>query len=71
MSNVEKLPTAASSYYTLHKAGKAWDVVLVTPCGTRPLKTRLYRFPTREAAEAHGQAVAAKMLRPFKGRAAS
>lgn len=68
MSNVTKLPTAATSYYTVHKAGKGWNVVLVTPSTARPIKTALYRFTTKDAAEDHGRAVAAKMLRPFKGR---
>ena len=68
MNNVTKLPTAATSYYTVHKAGKAWDVVLVTPCAGRSIKTALYRFSTLEAAEDHGREIAAKMLRPFKAR---
>lgn len=71
MSNVSRLPTAAVSYYTIHKRGKGWAVVLVTPIeGMRPLKTALYSSPDRVAAIAYGREVAARMLRPFReGRA--
>ncbi|MFG6589983.1 hypothetical protein [Sulfitobacter sp. 1A12157] len=69
MSNVSKLPTAATSYYTVSKSGRYSDVVLVTPSdGMKPIKTRLYRFTDRDAAIRHGKDTAAKVHRPFKLR---
>jgi hypothetical protein len=65
MSIVTKLPTAATSYYTVNKAGRYFDVVLVTPCPIKNLKTRLYRFTDMNAAIQHGQDTAAQMRRPF------
>lgn len=65
--NVTKLPTAATSYYTVAKRGKAWAVYLVTPVeGMKPLKTALYASHDREAIVAKGREVAAQMQRPFK-----
>lgn len=66
MSKVTKLPTAATSYYTVNKAGRYFDVVLVTPCTGKSLKTRLYRLTDRDAAIQHGKVIAAQMRRPFK-----
>lgn len=71
MNAVIKLPTAATSYYTVRKAGKRWDAVLVTPSFPRAITTALYRHGDRESAVAHGQVVAEKMQRPFKARTAS
>ena len=68
--NIAKLPTAAKSYYTVTKQGRAFVVSLVTPCPGRALKTHLYSFSDRGAAIQHGKATAAKMLRPFKMRGA-
>ncbi len=69
MSNVSKLPTAATSYYTVHKSGRFYDLVAVTPIdGMKPLKTRLSRFTDRDAAMQHGKEAAAKVHRPFKLR---
>lgn len=63
---VHKLPTAATSFYTVRKAGRFWDVVLVTPSEPRPIKTALYRLADRESAIAHAKVVAERTLRPFK-----
>lgn len=71
MSAVAKLPTAATSYYTVHKAGKRWAVVLVTPCPGRALKTKLYSHERREDACEHGRQIAERTHRPFKARAAA
>ena len=68
MSNVTKIPSAATSYYTVQKAGRYFDVVLVTPCPGKAIKTRLYRHPDRASALAHGQEVAGQMQRPFKAK---
>lgn len=65
---VTKIPTAATSYYTVLKAGRVFMVSLVTPCLNRNLKTHLYRFTDRAAAIQHGRATAARMQRPFKMR---
>jgi hypothetical protein len=65
--NITKLPSAAVSYYTVTKRGKGWSVVLVTPIeGMKPIKTALYACANRDAAIAHGNQVAARMMRPFK-----
>ncbi len=71
MTTITKLPTAAVSYYTVAKRGKAWAVYLVTPVeGMKALKTTLYASGDRTTAVDHGKQVAAQMLRPFKeGRA--
>lgn len=71
MSAVAKLPTAATSFYTVHKAGKRWVVVLVTPNGRNPIKTKLYSHERREDACEHGRQIAARTHRPFKARAAA
>ena len=71
MSNVQKLPSAATSYYTVNKEGRYFVVSLVTPCPGKNLKTRLYRFTDRGAAIQHGKDTAAKMQRPFKMRGAA
>lgn len=69
--NIAKLPSAATSYYTVTKQGRAFVVSLVTPCPGKALKTKLYSFSDREAAIEHGKAKAAQMLRPFKMRGAA
>ena len=68
--NVTRLPTAPTSYITIRKARRGWDVVLATPMPGRPLRTPLYGCDTREGAIAKGEEVAARMQRPFKARAA-
>ncbi|MCK0151081.1 hypothetical protein MWU54_13655 [Marivita sp. S6314] len=66
MNEVVKLPTAATSYYTVIKAGRHFDVVLVTPCPGKDLRTRLYRVPERQCAHDIARNLAADMKRPFK-----
>ncbi len=66
MSNVTQLPTAATSYYTVNKCGARWDVVLVTPCPGRAIKTRLASSPDKATALELGRETAARMQRPFK-----
>lgn len=67
MSNVTKLPTAATSYYTVNKRGAWFNVVLVTPIvGMKPIKTALYGFSDKQAAIEHGRKTAERMKRPFK-----
>lgn len=62
-----KLPTAAVSYYTVAKRGKAWAVYLVTPVeGMKPIKTALYASVDRNTAVDQAKQVAARMLRPYK-----
>lgn len=68
MNNVTRLPTAATSYYTVHKARNGFDVVLVTPCGRRNIKTRLYRLCDEQYAHDVAREIAKDMKRPFKGR---
>lgn len=65
---VTRLPSAATSYYTVRKSGKGWAVDLVTPAPVRALRTTLRVYHDRESAEADARATAARMLRPFKER---
>lgn len=66
MSNITKLPTAATSYYTVNKAGRYFDVVLITPCPGKSLKTRLRRWSCRVSAIADAKVTAGLTKRPFK-----
>lgn len=66
--NVVKLPTAATSYYTVRKVRGGWAVALVTPCPGKALRTDLYYHTNRDAAVEEAQRVAARMLRPCKAR---
>ncbi len=70
IASVSKLPTAATSYYTVHKAGRYYDLVLVTPCGAKPYKTRLRRFYDRESAVSEGKTTAERAQRPFRAKGA-
>ncbi|PWJ73857.1 hypothetical protein C7441_12541 [Pseudaminobacter salicylatoxidans] len=63
---VTRLPTAATSYYTVRKSGRWWAVYLVTPAPGRDLRTKLVSFSNRESAKAHARETAARMMRPFK-----
>lgn len=63
---VTRLPTAATSYYTVRKSGRGWVVELVTPAPVRALRTKLRSFSEREAAEADARETAARMQRPLK-----
>ena len=65
-SNVTQLPTAATSYLALNKAGGLWHVALVTPFGAKFLKTVLFAYSEKAAALAAGKSAAARMQRPFK-----
>lgn len=65
-ATVVKLPTAATSFYTVRKARDAWAVVLVTPCLDEAITTPLCTFPVRPLAVAFGQMMAARLNRPFK-----
>lgn len=68
MSNVTKLPTAATSYVTVNKRGDWWEVVLATPCPGRALKTRLCGFSDRAMAFDYGRRTAERIKRPFKAK---
>lgn len=68
MNNVTKLPTAATSYYTVCKSGDRFDLVLVTPCGRGNIKTRLYRVCEEQYAQDMAREIAKDMKRPFKVR---
>jgi hypothetical protein len=68
MSNIVKLRTAAKSYYTVHKAGRYFDVVLVTPIPGKNIKSRLYRVTEEQYAHDLARKVAASRMRPFKLR---
>ena len=38
MGNIVKLPTAATTYYTIQRFGKSWGKVLVTPTEAKALR---------------------------------
>lgn len=65
-TKVTRLPTAATSYYTVRKSGRWWAVELVTPAPVRALRTKLRSFSDQQAAEADARETAARMQRPFK-----
>jgi len=62
---VTKLPTAPTSFYTTRKAGKGWAVLMVTPVGTKSIRSTLARYADRESAVAHAKVIADMMQRPF------
>ena len=64
MSNIEKPPTAATSYYAVEKAGKCWFTVLVTPIGGKTIRTKICKFANHEAAIARTKELAAAPQRP-------
>lgn len=65
--NIIKLPTAATSYYTVNKQGRFFKVMLVTPLpGGKPIKTVLYGSCDRQTAIEYGRQTAERMNRPFK-----
>ncbi|WP_297543699.1 hypothetical protein [Roseovarius sp.] len=68
MSNITKLPTAVTSYFTVQKAGSWFNVVLVTPCPGKNLKTTVAQFSDRESAMLAGKRAAARQMRPFKAK---
>ncbi len=71
MAVIVKIPTAATSFYTVRKSGKAWAVVLVTPCGSKNLATKLCTFADQAAAIDYAKAAADRAQRPFKQRGAA
>lgn len=71
MSNVIRLPTASTSYFTIRKTARGWAVQIVTPIeGLRPLRTTLAVYADRDGAIAYGRNHAALIHRPFKIRGA-
>jgi len=68
MSNVTKLPTAATSYFTVHKVRGWFNVVLVTPCAGKNLKTTVAQYSDRDSAMWAGKRAAARQKRPFKAK---
>ena len=66
--NIIKLPTAATTYYTIQRAGKRWAMVMVTPTAGKSLRTKLAWFHDRESAFAAAKITAAQMQCPFVER---
>ncbi len=61
------LPTAATSYITVRRAGKRWAVVLVTPCtGGKPVRTTLARAGNYDIAVDFAIQSASGIQRPLK-----
>jgi hypothetical protein len=61
------LPTAATSYFTVRRAGKRWAVVLVTPCtGGKPVRTTLARADNYAVAVEFATESASSIQRPLK-----
>jgi hypothetical protein len=65
MENVTKLPTAATSYYTVHKYRGYYAVYLVTPCPGKDIKTRLEVWRDRDAAIDAARNLGKALHRPF------
>jgi len=68
MSNVVKLPTASTSFFTVQKRGAFFEVVLVTPMPKKNLKTWICSYSDRDTAIAVGKKLASQRERPFKLR---
>lgn len=68
MSNVTKLPTAASTYITVQEARGWFNVVLVTRRHGKNLKTTVAQFSDRDSAIWVGKRGAARRRLPFKMR---
>lgn len=68
MSNVTKLPSAATSYFTVQNVRGWFNVVLVTPCPGKNLKTTVAQFSDQESAVLAGKRAAARQMRPFKAK---
>lgn len=66
--SITRLPTEATSYYTVRKVRGGWGFALVTPCLGKDLTTVLYILPGRDAAIAYGMARAARANRQFRLR---
>lgn len=71
-ATVTRIPSCASSYYTVRKQGRLWVIQLVTPAPGRAVRTSLSYCADLEGALAFGRATATRMHRPFrfKGRQA-
>lgn len=67
---VTRLPSAATSYYTVRRSGRYWAVMLVTPAPGKALRTKLRSYSDPAAANADAIETAARMKRPFRGGAA-
>lgn len=67
-SKIVRLPTAATSYYTVRRSGRWWCLELVTPqpAPLPPLRTKLRSYSDRDAAISDGIATGNRVLRPFK-----
>ena len=66
MSNVTKLPTAPTSFFTVRKTRNLFTVQLVTPVGEKNLRTSLARFSDRQEAIAYAEQVSRQRQRPLK-----
>jgi hypothetical protein len=63
---ITRLPTAATSYYTVRKSGRWWALYLVTPAPGHDLRTKLVSFSDQEDAKAYARETASRVHRPFK-----
>lgn len=68
MSNVIKLPTAATSYFTVRKDGPFWAVQIVTPAPGKAHRTTIISASDKADAFDMGRKAAARSMRPFKVR---
>jgi hypothetical protein len=66
MTNVLRLPTAATSYIQMRKAGDRWAIEIVTPMPGRPLRTPLATCGHFETALAFATETAEKKKRPLR-----
>lgn len=66
MTNIVRLPSAATSYIQLRKSGARWSVELVTPMPGKPLRTPLATCGHFDTAVAFAKETAEKKKRPLR-----
>lgn len=66
MTNVIRLPTAATSYFQVRKTGRFWAIELVTPVSGRQLRTTVATSGSFDSAVAYAKETAENNQRPLK-----
>jgi hypothetical protein len=63
-----RTPARSRSYLAVRKAGKAWEVRVITPGPSRPLQTAVARYAVRSAAVEQARYIAAGTDLTFRER---
>ncbi len=66
MTNIIRLPTAATSYIQMRKSGDRWVIEVVTPMPGKPLRTVLATCGDFDTAAAFAKETANKQKRPLR-----